>query len=280
MFIRVARVSLALFLLLSLVTACGRAADAPQRVRLATTTSTENSGLLAHLLPPFEQDANLEIQVIAVGTGKALKLGENGDADILLVHARDREDAFIAAGFGSERRDVMWNDFVLLGPRDDPAGVRGTSDPAAAFAKILAAKAPFITRGDDSGTHIRETSFWKQAGVDPTSSDVYFDAGQGMGACLTIADEKRAYLLADRGTWLAHKRKLALEVLVQGDASLRNPYGVVLIHPGRHPDLAHDAARRLADYLTSDLGQERIAAFRKDGEVLFHPATSKGAAGD
>jgi len=277
---RALSVAACLLALITLLAACSEGAPLPTRLRLATTTSTENSGLLAHLLPPLEQRENLEVQIIAVGTGKALRLGENGDADVLLVHAREREDAFVAAGFGSERRDVMWNDFVLLGPVSDPAGVRGETEPAAALRKILAANAPFITRGDDSGTHIREMSFWKQAGVDPTDAPQYFDAGQGMGACLTIADEKRAYILADRGTWLAYKRKLELEVLVQGHPSLRNPYGVLLLSPERHPDLAHAAARVLADYLTSEEGRQRIASFRKDGEMLFHPTAPGGADGD
>ena len=257
-----------LFLLLA---ACGDAAPRP-RVRLATTTSTENSGLLEYLLPEFERREKIELQVIAVGTGQALKLGERGDADLVLVHARAREDAFMAAGFGIERRDVMWNDFVILGPPADPAKVRG-KDAAAALRKIAAAKAFFVSRGDDSGTHTRERLLWKAAGVDvPRREEFFLEAGQGMGKCLVIADERRAYVLADRGTFLAFRRKLELEVLVEGDPALHNPYGAMLVNPGRHPGLNSSGARKLLEFLTSPETQRRIAAFRVDGQVLFHPA--------
>ena len=249
--------------------ACGDTAASPTRLRLATTTSTENSGLLEWLLPPFEQAANVRVETIAVGTGKALALGERGDADVLLVHARTREDAFVAAGYGVDRRDVMWNDFVILGPADDPAGVRGMRGAAAALAKIGAARARFVSRGDDSGTHIRERDLWQAAGGRP-EWEGYWETGQGMGATLTIADEKHGYVLADRGTFLAFGRKVDLDVLVEGDPALRNPYGVIRVNPERHPHVQTAAARALVDYLTSSEGQARIAAFRKDGEVLFH----------
>lgn len=267
-------------LLIALVSlaACGEA-GAP-RLRLATTTSTENSGLLAYLLPEFERQAGVEVQVVAVGTGKALKLGERGDADVVLVHAREREDEFLAAGHATERRDVMWNDFVVLGPVGDPAGVRGIADPAEALRKIHAAGGTFVSRGDDSGTHIREVSMWKRAGVTPRENAEYYEAGQGMGACLTIADEKQGYVLADRGTYLAFRKRIDLEVLVEGRASLRNPYGVLLVNAERHPHVNAAAARELADFLTSDEGQRRIAAFRKDGEVLFHPVDADAEAGE
>jgi tungstate transport system substrate-binding protein len=252
------------------------AAKEPTRLRLATTTSTYNSGLLDAILPPFEKAENIEIQIISVGTGQALALGERGDADILLVHARAREDAFVAAGNGVDRRDIMWNDFVIVGPPDDPAGVRGMEDAAQALKKIRDARATFVSRGDDSGTHIRERSLWKNAGGTPQGAAWYLEAGQGMGKCLIIADEKEAYILADRGTYLAYKPKIDLRVLVEGDPALRNPYGAMLVNPEKHPDVAVGAARKLLDYLTSEEGRKRIADFRKEGEVLFHPAGAKG----
>lgn len=261
---------LSLLVLLPCLTACGDETSEPTRLRLATTTSTENSGLLDWLLPPFEEAANVRVETIAVGTGKALKLGERGDADVLLVHARAREDAFVEAGFGVDRRDVMWNDFVILGPASDPAGIRGMQDAAAALTKIGAAKARFVSRGDDSGTHIRERSLWDKAGGRP-DWDGYWATGQGMGPTLTVADEKLAYVLADRGTTLAWGRKVDLEVLVEGDPALRNPYGVIRVNSERHAHVASEAARKLEEYLTSPEGQARIGAFRKEGQVLFHP---------
>lgn len=248
---------------------CGGRGE-PTRLRLATTTSTENSGLLDWLLPPFEERENVRIERIAVGTGQALALGARGDADVVLVHARAREDEFVAKGFGVDRRDVMWNDFVVAGPPDDPAGVRGMKDAAAALEKIAAAHARFVSRGDDSGTHIREKTLWKAGGGRP-EWDEYIEAGQGMGPCLTIADEKQAYILTDRGTFLAYGRKIDLVVLVEGDPALRNPYGVILVNPARHPHVKAAMGRKLIDYLTSPEGQKRIADYRKAGQVLFHP---------
>jgi tungstate transport system substrate-binding protein len=242
-----------------------------EHLRLATTTSTENSGLLSYLLPPWSRETGVDVDVIAVGTGQALALGERGDADLLLVHARAREDAFVAAGHGIDRRDVMWNDFVIVGPPDDPAGVRGSQDAAAALKRILERGARFVSRGDDSGTHIRERQLWKAAGVDPEGRDGYMKAGQGMGPCLVMADQMRAYVLADRGTWLAVRGGKKLEVLVEGDARLRNPYGAIRVAPERHPHVKAAAAKRLLDWLTSPEGQRRIGSFRVDGEVLFHP---------
>lgn len=260
----------AVLLGLLLAGACGRD-DAPrERIRLATTTSTENSGLLAWLLPPFEQQEHVRVEVIAVGTGQALALGARGDADLLLVHARAQEDAFLAAGHGTERRDVMWNDFVIAGPAGDPAGVRGTADAAAALAKVASAEALFVSRGDESGTHVCEQGLWTRAGGRPAWGG-YLEAGQGMGACLTIADEKQAYVLTDRGTFLAYGRKVALAVLVEGDPALRNPYGAILVAPARNPNGNARGARRLLDYLTSPEGQRRIGAFQVGGQSLFHP---------
>ncbi|MFQ5670143.1 MAG: substrate-binding domain-containing protein [Acidobacteriota bacterium] len=250
-------------------------ARAPARVRLATTTSTDHSGLLEAILPPFEERQGIEVQVLAVGTGQALALGERGEVDLLLVHARQREDAFMAGGHGSERRDIMWNDFVILGPPADPAGVRHKKDAAAALARIASTSSPFISRGDDSGTHIRERSLWKKAGGVPEGKDFYTEAGQGMGNCLILADEKRAYVLSDRGTYLAFAARVDLEVLVEGDPGLLNPYGAILVNPARHPHVHAAAARRLLDYLTSPEGQRRIGAFRVGGEMLFHPVAGE-----
>lgn len=264
-------------LFLALAWGCGGSEPAPQILRLATTTSTHNSGLLDDLLPPFEEREGIEIQVIPVGTGQALALGERGDADVVLVHARQREDAFVEAGHGIDRRDIMWNDFIVIGPRDDPAGVRGLKDVTEAFRRIRAKQARFVSRGDDSGTHTKERAIWKKAGQEPPRGmEHYLEAGQGMGRCLTIASEKQAYLLTDRGTFLAYRSRLALEVLVEGDPFLRNPYGAMIVNPERHPHVQIEAAKKLLDYLTSDEGQRRIGAFRVHGEVLFHPVSTEG----
>jgi len=258
----------ALLASLLLLGAC-RSEDLP-RVRLATTTSTDNSGLLDDLLEDFKKLHPTDVQVIAVGTGQALALGTRGDADLVLVHAREREDRFMEEGHGLERRDVMWNDFVVLGPPPDPAGIRGSQDVAHALASVREAGARFVSRGDDSGTHIRERALWEAAGGAPCG-DAYLEAGQGMGQCLIMADEKGAYILADRGTYLAFRDKIDLEVMVEGDRRLRNPYGAMVVDPARHEGVNAEGARKLLDYLTSKRGQDRIAAFRVDGEVLFHP---------
>ncbi|MDA1194377.1 MAG: substrate-binding domain-containing protein [Planctomycetota bacterium] len=250
--------------------ACGDAPDAGARVRLATTTSTENSGLLRAILPAFEAESGLRVDVIAVGTGQALALGERGEADLVLVHARPLEDAFVAAGHGVERRDVMWNDFVIAGPPADPAGVRGLRDGAAALTRLAAAGATFVARGDGSGTDVREQALWRAGGGRPSWAG-YLVAGQGMGPCLTIADEKRAYVLTDRGTLLAYRARLELQVLVEGDEDLRNPYGAILVNPARHAHVNAEGARALLAWLTSPAGQAAIAAFRVGEHVLFHP---------
>jgi tungstate transport system substrate-binding protein len=262
---------------LAVVWGCGEREPEPQTLRLATTTSTHNSGLLDVLLPPFEEREGIDIQVIPVGTGQALALGRRGDADVVLVHARTREDAFIEAGHGVDRRDIMWNDFIVIGPSADPAGVRGLRDAAEAFRRIRAKRARFVSRGDDSGTHTRELAVWKKAGHEPPrGTDYYLEAGQGMGRCLTIAGEKQAYVLTDRGTFLAYRSRLELKVLVEGDPFLRNPYGAMIVNPERHPHVKIEAARKLMDYLTSKEGQQRIGAFRVDGRALFHPAKTEG----
>jgi tungstate transport system substrate-binding protein len=254
------------FLLCVLLAACG-GDDAPKVLRLATTTSTRDSGLLEFLLPPFEKKENVEVQVVAVGTGQALTLGERGDADLVLVHARTLEDAFVAKGHGTDRRDVMYNDYVVLGPAADPAGAKGKG-AVEAFRMIAAKRAPFVSRGDKSGTHIRETELWEKAGGVPKGEDFYLDAGQGMGACLVMAGEKDAYILADRGTWLAFRSKVDLVVLVEGDKLLFNEYGAIL---PTHAKADRAVGVKLLDYLTSPEGQKRIGEFRVEGERLFHP---------
>lgn len=259
---------LLLVVLALLLPACGDSAE-PDTIILATTTSTDDSGLLDSLLPPFEAREGIKVNRVAVGTGRALAIAKRGEADILLVHARAREDAFVAEGFGIDRRDIMWNDFVIVGPAGDPAGVRGTKEALDAVKKIARAKAKFVSRGDDSGTHIRERSLWAAAGLTPDWAD-YREAGQGMGPCLAIAHEMLAYVLTDRGTFLAYGQRVDLEVLCEGDPALRNPYGAILVDPGRHPHVKVDAARKLLDYLTSPEGKDRIDAFRIDGKVLFH----------
>ncbi|MEW6357528.1 MAG: substrate-binding domain-containing protein [Planctomycetota bacterium] len=252
---------------------CGIAAGTragESRLKLATTTSTENSGLLDVLLPPFEKKYNINVDVIAVGTGKSLKIAENGDADVVLVHARELEDEFVAAGHGVNRRDVMHNDFVILGPPTDPAKVKGEKDAASAMKRIADGQATFISRGDQSGTHIKELSVWKAVGVEP-KGQWYLEAGQGMGAVLTIADEKQAYTLADRGTYAAFRDKGALQIVCEGDKRLYNPYGVIAVNPAKHTHVKYMEAMMLIAWLTSPEGQKMIGEYKINGEVLFFP---------
>ena len=248
-------------------------ARAGEFITVASTTSTQNAGLFDHLLPLFGAETGIEVRVVAVGTGQALRLARNGDADLLLVHDRPSEEAFVAEGYGSERFDLMYNDFVLVGPASDPAGIAGMGDAAAALARIAAAKAPFVSRGDDSGTHRRERALWAAAGLDPSgaSGTWYREAGQGMGATLNTATMMEAYTLADRGTWLSMRGRLDLRILVEGDAGLRNQYGVTLVSPERHPHVKAAPARRFADWLLSAEGQAAIDGFTIDGERLFIP---------
>lgn len=260
-----------LALALLLVTLVSQAAYAGQRVRLATTTSTDNSGLLAVLLPPFEKKWGLTADVIAVGTGRALKLGENGDVDVVLVHAREAEYEFIEKGFGTDRRDVMHNDFIIVGPESDPAGLMKTGDAIEALELIARAKAPFISRGDDSGTHKKEKKLWSLVGMKP-GSRWYMEAGQAMGAVLLMADEKRAYTLTDRGTWIAYGAKLDLEIMLEGDPRLHNPYGIIAVNPAVHPHVNYEGAMLLIGWVTSPEGQSIIADFKRDGQPLFFPS--------
>jgi tungstate transport system substrate-binding protein len=241
---------------------------------MATTTSTEASGLLAVILPQFEARYGGKVRVVAVGSGAAMKIGESGDADVLLVHARALEDKFMAAGFGSLRRDVMYNDFVIVGPARDPAGLRGGKDAIAAFRKIAAAGSKFVSRGDESGTHEMEKSYWKGAGIEPKDG-WYVSAGQGMGPVLTMAAELGGYALTDRATYAAYRDRTGLQIVVEGDTRMFNPYGVIVVNPQRYPKLNHSGAMAFADWLTSPEGQTAIAAFKINGVQMFFPSASK-----
>ena len=243
------------------------------RIKMSTTTSTENSGLLYELLPPFEKMFNVKVDVIAVGTGKALKLGENGDVDIVFVHARKAEDKFVENGFGINRRDVMYNDFVIVGPVNDPGGIKG-KDPIESLKKIYANKAKFTSRGDDSGTHKKEKLLWEIAGLKP-EGEWYLETGQGMGATIQIADEKQAYTLVDRGTYIAYEDKVDLIILSEGDKRLFNPYGIIAVNPAKHPHVHYVYAMTLIGWVTSPEGQKIIGDFKKGGKALFHPNAYK-----
>ncbi|HLN90348.1 MAG TPA: substrate-binding domain-containing protein [Patescibacteria group bacterium] len=243
-------------------------ARAEERLRMSTTTSTENSGLLAVLLPPFEKKFGCKVDVVAVGTGKALKLGEAGDVDVVFVHARTLEDKFVANGFGVNRRDVMYNDFVVVGPPADPAGVGKTQSAPETFRAISSKGSPFISRGDESGTHQKEKEIWASAGIVPKGA-WYVDAGQGMGEVLTMATQKRGYTLSDRGTYIAFRKKTDLVVVRQGDNTLWNPYGIIAVNPKKHAHVKYDLAMKLVEFVTGPEGRSIIAGYKVDGEQLF-----------
>ena len=250
---------------------------AETRLKLATTTSTENSGLLAALNPPFEQKYKVKVDVISVGTGKAIRLGRNGDVDLILAHAPAAEAAFTRAGLGIEREPVMHNDFVLVGPASDPAGLGQAAAIAGAMARLLDARHPFVSRGDDSGTHKKEQSLWQSTGRSPAGG-WYLSVGQGMGVVLRIANDKQAYTLTDRGTWLAYRDKLSLAILFEGDAALFNPYHVILVNPARHPHAKVALARQYSAFIRGRQGQAIIGNFKVNGERLFHPDVIKAGA--
>jgi tungstate transport system substrate-binding protein len=245
-------------------------AQSAKVLRLSTTTSTENSGLLKYLLPAFEAKTGIRVDVIAVGTGKALELGKNGDVDVALVHARKLEDKFVAAGWGIDRHDVMYNDFILAGPARDPAGVKGSRDVIAAFKKIAAADVKFISRGDNSGTDVMEKAYWQQAGTKPAGSN-YVSAGRGMGDVLNMAAELNAYTLTDRATYGAYKARTGLAILVEGDKRMFNPYGIIAVNPAKHKGINYQGATALIRWITSPEGQAKIASFKPAGEQLFFP---------
>ena len=243
---------------------------AAERLRMATTTSTDNSGLLDVILPPFDKKFNIKVAVIAVGTGKAIKLGENGDVDLILVHAPHAEEKFIKEGHGVNRRKVMHNDFIILGPQNDPAKISGIKSASQAFKNISSTGATFISRGDDSGTHKKEKEIWEKSGLSPEEK-WYLEAGQGMGTVLQMAHEKKGYTLSDRGTYLAYKSKIDLIILSEGDSDLHNPYGVIAVNPQKYPKTNYVKAMALIGWLTSPECQRMISEFKKEEEVLFYP---------
>jgi len=259
---------------LSLILAVGGVLPSQaQALTLASTTSTENSGLFGDILSHFTKDTGIAVRVVAVGTGAALNLGRQGDADILLVHSRTDEDKFVADGYGPYRRDVMYNDFTIVGPKSDPAGIKGTHDAAAALAAIAKSGSTFVSRGDDSGTHKAERRLWAMTGINPSggSGSWYKEAGAGMGATLNTTSGLNAYTLTDRGTWLSFQNRGNLEVVLEGSPPLFNPYGIIPVNPAKHPHVQFEAAEKLVNWLTGPLGQAAIAGFKVNGQQLFFP---------
>jgi tungstate transport system substrate-binding protein len=268
------RLIAALFLGLATVCAAAGASSAADRfIVVASTTSTENSGLFGFILPKFTEKTGIEVRVVAKGTGQAIKMAEAGDADVLFVHHRPSEERFVAEGYGVKRYDVMYNDFVVVGPAGDPAGAMGVDDVTAALTKIAEAKAPFVSRGDDSGTNKKERELWAAAGIDPKagSGDWYREIGSGMGATLNTASAMNAYTLSDRGTWLSFQNKGDLEIISQGDKRLFNPYGVILVNPQKFPHVKAEDGQTFIDWLVSPEGQQAIADYKIDGQQLFFP---------
>jgi tungstate transport system substrate-binding protein len=244
-------------------------ADSHDPLRLATTTSTENSGLLNILMPAFEKDSGMQVHVIAVGTGKALRMGRDGDVDVMLVHAPAAEEEFVRQGHGLERHAIMYNDFVIVGPASDPVGIKGSA-VGDALQSLASGKGTFVSRGDNSGTHKKELSLWKDAGL-VLEGIWYREVGQGMGKVLQMASELQAYTLTDRGTWLALRHKLDLNLLVEGDKRLHNPYGMIAVNPKHHPDTNQRGANALIKWMISPKARKLIAAFKVDGQALFKP---------
>jgi len=240
---------------------------------VSSTTSTEQSGLFAHLLPLFEKDTGIKVRVVALGTGQALDMARRGDADVVFVHDQAAEEKFVAEGFGVKRQPVMYNDFVLVGPKSDPAKIAGGRDILAALQKIAAAQAPFVSRGDKSGTHAAELRYWKAAGVDLDAKKGawYKDTGSGMGPTLNTASSMNGYVLTDRGTWLSFKNRGDLAILVEGDQKMFNQYGVMLVNPAKHPHVKKDLGQQFVDWVVSPQGQAAIAGYRIGGEQLFFP---------
>jgi tungstate transport system substrate-binding protein len=238
-----------------------------------STTSTQNSGLFEHILPKFKEKTGIDVRVVALGTGQALKNAENGDGDVVLVHSKPDEEKFVAEGWGVKRQDVMYNDFVIVGPSADPAKIAGLKEAAAALKKIAETEAPFASRGDDSGTHKAELKLWQDAGIDPkpASGKWYLETGSGMGATLNTAVGRQAYALTDRGTWLSFANKDNLKVLVEGDPKLFNQYGVILVNPDKHPNVKAEEGQVFVDWLTGPEGQAAIASYKIDGQQLFFP---------
>ena len=256
---------------LGLASASAHAED--KFITVSSTTSTEQSGLFGSILPAFERQSGIQVKVVALGTGQALDTARRGDADVVFVHDRAAEEKFVAEGYGVERKDVMYNDFVLVGPKKDPAKVAGGRDIVEALKKISVAQAPFVSRGDKSGTHAAELRLWKLAGfdLDQAKGPWYRDSGSGMGPALNIAASLDAYILADRGTWLSFKNRQDLAIVVEGDKRLFNQYGVILVNPAKHPHVKREAGQRFIDWIVSPPGQNAIAGYKIDGEQLFFP---------
>ena len=256
-------------------------AQTPERfIVVSSTTSTTDSGLFNHILPLFKAKTGIDVRVVSQGTGQALDTGRRGDADVVFVHAKAQEDKFVADGFGVERKPVMYNDFVLIGPKADPAGVKGSKDIVAALKAVQAKQAPFVSRGDKSGTHAAELGLWKTAGIEieQAKGPWYREIGQGMGAALNTASALNGYVLSDRATWLNFKNRGDLEIVVEGDKRLFNQYGVILVNPAKHPHVKTKDAQAFIDWLVSPEGQKAIADYKINGEVLFFPnATQPGA---
>jgi tungstate transport system substrate-binding protein len=265
----------------ALLALCASAATAQERfIVVASTTSTEQSGLFGYLLPLFEKQTGIKVRVVALGTGQALDLARRGDADVVFVHARAAADKFVAEGEGVKRFPVMYNDFVLIGPKSDPAKVAGGKDIVAALRTIEAAQAPFVSRGDRSGTHTAELDLWKASGIDidKAKGPWYRDTGQGMGPALNTAGSMNAYVLADRGTWLGFKNRGDIAILVEGDKRLFNQYGVILVNPDKHPNVKKDLGQAFIDWLVSPEGQDAIAGYKIGGEQLFFPNAAQPGA--
>ncbi|HET9903398.1 MAG TPA: extracellular solute-binding protein [Xanthobacteraceae bacterium] len=265
---------------LAVVTALVLATPAPAQekfITVASTTSTQDSGLFGHILPLFKQETGIDVKVVAQGTGQALDTARRGDADVVFVHAKGQEEKFVAEGHGVRRFDVMYNDFVLIGPKADPAGIKGTKDVLTALRTVLAKKAPFVSRGDRSGTHAAEIKLWQLAGIDiaKEKGPWYREIGQGMGAALNTAGAMQAYVLSDRGTWLSFKNKGDLVIVVQGDDRLFNQYGIILVNPAKHPHVKKDLAQSFIDWILSPAGQKAIADYKINGEQLFFPNARK-----
>jgi len=240
-------------------------------ITVASTTSTENSGLFGHILPLFTAETGIEVRVVSQGTGQALETGRRGDADVVFVHARAQEEQFVAEGYGVQRFDVMYNDFVIVGPGEDPAGLRSAETAADAMSRIAGAGASFASRGDDSGTHVAERALWAAAGIEPAGR-WYLSTGSGMGATLNTAAQVPAYALTDRGTWLSFANRGPLEIVFQGDPVLFNPFGIILVNPDRHPHVKAGQGQAFIDWIVSDAGQAAIAGFAVGGEQLFFPS--------
>jgi tungstate transport system substrate-binding protein len=267
-------------LLLPVLFAAALTAQAQKFITVSSTTSTENSGLFKHLLPIFEKKTGIDVRVVAQGTGQALDTARRGDADVVFVHAKAAEEKFLAEGHGVKRFPVMYNDFVLVGPKADPAKVAGGKDITEALRKIKAAAAPFVSRGDRSGTHMAELRLWKTAGIDiEADKGAWYRAlGQGMGASLNIASSMNGYILTDRGTWISFKNRGNLAILVEGDKRLFNQYGVILVNPVKHPNVKKDLGQQFIDWIISPEGQKAIAEYKIGGEQLFFPnANDQGA---